>query len=62
MPGTITAVRTGAVNSEILIGLSGGTTLAAIVTNDSARDLGLDEGVQAVAIFKASSVILGVLD
>lgn len=62
LPGTITAVRTGAVNSEILIGLSGGTTLAAIVTNDSARDLGLDEGVQAVAIFKASSVILGVLD
>lgn len=62
LAGTITAVRTGAVNSEILIGLEGGATLAAIVTNDSAQDLGLGEGAPAVAIFKASSVILGVLD
>lgn len=62
LAGTITAVRTGAANSEILIGLEGGATLAAIVTNDSAQDLGLGEGAPAVAIFKASSVILGVLD
>ncbi|MFY3939009.1 TOBE domain-containing protein [Achromobacter xylosoxidans] len=62
LPGTITAVRTGAVNSEILIGLEGGATLAAIVTNESAQELGLSEGAQAVAVFKASSVILGVLD
>ena len=62
LPGTITAVRTGAVNSEILIGLEGGTTLVAIVTNESAQDLGLGEGAEAVAVFKASSVILGVLD
>jgi len=55
-------VRTGAVNSEILIDLEGGTTLVAIVTNESAQDLGLGEGAPAVAIFKASSVILGVLD
>lgn len=62
LPGTITAVRTGAVNSEILIGLDGGATLAAIVTNESAQELDLREGAQAVAVFKASSVILGVLD
>ncbi|WYX51371.1 TOBE domain-containing protein [Achromobacter xylosoxidans] len=62
LPGAITAVRTGAVNSEILIGLEGGATLAAIVTNESAQELGLREGAQAVAVFKASSVILGVLD
>ncbi len=62
LPGTIAAVRTGAVNSEILIDLEGGTTLAAIVTNDSATELGLGDGAPAVAIFKASSVILGVLD
>jgi molybdate transport system regulatory protein len=62
LPGRISALRPGAVNSEIRIDLEGGVTLAAIVTNESANDLGLDVGADAVAIFKASSVILGVLD
>ncbi|MBB1593811.1 TOBE domain-containing protein [Achromobacter sp. UMC46] len=62
LQGKISAVRPGAVNSEILIGMDGGTTLVAIVTNESATDLGLAVGAPAVAIFKASSVILGVLD
>ena len=52
----------GAVNSEILIQLEGGATVAAIVTNESAQELGLKQGSPAVAIFKASNVILGVLD
>ena len=55
-------MRPGAVNSEILIQLEGGATVAAIVTNDSAQELGLKQGSPAVAIFKASNVILGVLD
>lgn len=62
LPGTVSAVRPGAVNSEILIQLDGGATVAAIVTNDSAQELGLKQGSPAVAIFKASNVILGVLD
>lgn len=62
LQGTISAVRPGAVNSEILIAMEGGATMVAIVTNESATDLGLDAGAPAVAIFKASSVILGVLD
>ncbi|WBX86592.1 TOBE domain-containing protein [Achromobacter mucicolens] len=62
LQGRITDLRPGAVNSEILIAMDGGTTLAAIVTNESAADLKLDVGAEAVAIFKASSVILGVLD
>ena len=49
-------------NSEILIQLEGGATVAAIVTNESAQELGLKQGSPAVAIFKASNVILGVLD
>lgn len=62
LQGKISDVRPGAVNSEILISMDGGTTLVAIVTNDSATDVGLAVGAPAVAIFKASSVILGVLD
>ena len=62
LQGRITDLRPGAVNSEILIAMDGGATLAAIVTNESAADLKLDVGAEAVAIFKASSVILGVHD
>lgn len=62
LAGTVSAVHPGAVNSEILIDLSGNGTLAAIITNDSARSLALQPGGEALAIFKASSVIVGVLD
>ena len=58
--GTVKTVTDGAVNSEVVLELPGGALLAAIVTLESARALGLKEGVQAVALFKASSVILGV--
>jgi len=58
--GTITRLVPGAVNSEVIIELPGGTALAAIVTNDAVQDLGLAVGTPASAIFKASSVIVGV--
>jgi molybdopterin-binding protein len=57
--GTVTAVTTGAVNSEVTIG-AGSAQIAAIVTNESVERLGLAVGQAATAIFKASSVIVGV--
>jgi len=58
--GTITKLTRGAVNSEVVIGLKGGNTVAAVITNASVDELALAEGKPASAIFKASSVILGV--
>ncbi|WP_028006516.1 TOBE domain-containing protein [Solimonas flava] len=58
--GTIEAVHKGAVNSEVLIALAGGNTVAAIITNGSAEALGLAVGTPALALFKSSSVILAV--
>ena len=60
MPGTVDAVREGAVNSEIILKLDGGTLLAAIVTNVSVRSLKLEVGEEAFAAFKASHVIVAV--
>lgn len=60
LQGVVETVTRGVVNSEVLLALDGGMTLAAIVTNDSVDALGLAQGVSAVAAFKASSVILAV--
>ncbi|HQQ75463.1 MAG TPA: TOBE domain-containing protein, partial [Pseudomonadales bacterium] len=60
LPGTVAAVMPGAVNAEVVIDIDGGGSIAAIVTQSSAESLGLQVGNRATAIFKASSVILGV--
>lgn len=59
--GTVTRVLSGAVNTEVLLDVAGGIGIAAIVTNESAKSLGLAEGSAATAVFKASSVIVGVI-
>jgi molybdate transport system regulatory protein len=56
----VAKLTTGAVNSEVVLDLPEGGSLVAIVTNDSARSLGLAVGAPATAVFKASSVIVGV--
>ncbi|MGS0740240.1 TOBE domain-containing protein [Glaciimonas sp. GG7] len=60
LAGTVTKLTLGAVNAEVFIPLSGGNTVCAIITLDSVTELGLAEGAPATAIFKASSVIVGV--
>ena len=60
LPGTVDRVEEGAVNSEVILKLDGGTLLAAIVTNASVRSLRLHAGDEAFAAFKASHVILAV--
>ena len=60
MTGVVSHVEHGAVNDEIVIDLDGSTTIAAIVTSASSKALDLEKGAKATAIFKASSVIVGV--
>ncbi|MGF6412842.1 TOBE domain-containing protein [Paraburkholderia sp. MM5482-R1] len=62
LSGTVHSVKRGAVNAEVSLGLEGGAVVTAVVTNGSVDMLGLQEGASAVAVFKASSVILGVKD
>lgn len=58
--GTVERVVQGAVSAEIDLRLRGGDRVSAVITKDSARELGLARGRRAWALFKASSVILGV--
>ena len=58
--GTVVRCQEGAVNGEVIIELAGGKTVAAIITNDSIKSLGLKDGVKACALIKASHVILAV--
>jgi len=59
LSGTVVSIQPGAVNAEVEID-AGGLRIVAIVTQASARALGLGPGVPALAVFKASSVIVGV--
>ncbi len=58
--GSVSKVVKGMVNSEIMLKIAGRNELSAIITNESVAKLGLKEGVEACALFKASSVIIGV--
>ena len=60
LAGTVSRLTPGAVNTEVVLDLAGASTIAAIITNESARALELAEGKAATAMFKASSVIVGV--
>lgn len=60
--GPVMACKAGAVNGEVTVGLKGGSTITAIITNESIRKLGLRVGADICALVKASNVILAVED
>ncbi len=56
--GTVKQIKAGAVNSEVIIELPGGSEIVAIITKESAESLGLAKGKQVYAVIKASSVMV----
>ncbi|MBJ6725058.1 TOBE domain-containing protein [Geomesophilobacter sediminis] len=58
--GTVTKIVEGPVNTEVDVEIGGGNVVSAVITHASATTLGLKTGAHACALFKASSVILGV--
>ncbi len=59
LKGTVKAIEKGAVNSEVIIEIAPGIEITSVITNTSAANLELAVGKEAVAIIKASTVILG---
>jgi molybdate transport system regulatory protein len=58
--GTIAKIIEGPVNTEVDVEIGGGNTVSAVITHGSSVRLGLKVGGHACALFKASSVIIGV--
>ncbi len=60
--GKVTRIVPGNVNTEVVLQLDGGNTVSVVITNDSVTALELKDGLDVCAVFKASSVIMGVTD
>jgi molybdopterin-binding protein len=58
LKGKVKAVKHGAVNTEVVLELPGGSELVAVVTRTSAQTLGLEPGRDAYAVIKASNVMV----
>jgi molybdate transport system regulatory protein len=60
MPGKISKLIEGPVSTEVDLEIGDGNVISAIITHGSSEKLALKEGDTACALFKASSVIIGV--
>ena len=60
--GKIVRIIPGNVNTEVVMQLDGGNSVSVVITNDSVTSLDLAVGVEVCAVFKASSVIMGITD
>lgn len=60
LAGSVSGLLKGGVNCQVTVALPGGSSVSAMITNAAATELGLAEGVQVVALFKASHVLVGV--
>jgi len=60
LKGKVKQVKPGAVNTEVVIELPGGSEIVSIITKESADKLGLVVGKEAYAIIKATNVMIGI--
>ena len=60
LKGKVKQIKPGAVNTEVVIQLPGGSEIVSIITKESADKLGLVVGKEAYAIIKATNVMIGI--
>lgn len=60
--GTVVSIKTGAVMSEVIINIGGGHQIVSLISASSAKRLKLKKGAPAVAIIKATEVIVSTDD
>jgi len=57
-PGKVVSIRHGAVMSEVIIDIGGGHRIVSLISTSSAKRLKLKKGGRAVAVIKATEVIV----
>jgi molybdate transport system regulatory protein len=57
-PGTVASLKHGGVMSEVVIDIGGGHRIVSLISTSSAKRLKLKKGSPAVAIIKATEVIV----
>lgn len=58
LPGTVVAIVRGPVTTEVTMEIAPGVQIVSSITTSSANALGLQEGVKAYGVIKASSVMV----
>ena len=56
--GKVIAVKHGAVMSEVILDIGGGHQIVSLISTSSAKRLKLKKGCTAVAVIKATEVIM----
>ena len=60
LKGTVKSIVTGAVNDEVIVEISSGVEVTAIITKASAENLGLAVGKEVYAVIKSSDVMIAI--
>jgi molybdate transport system regulatory protein len=61
-PGKIASIKIGAVMAEIVVDIGGGHQIVSLISVSSAKRLKLKKGSSAVAVIKATEVIISTDD
>lgn len=57
-PGTVTSLKAGGVMTEVTIDIGGGHQIVSLISASSAKRLKLKKGGKAIAVIKATEVII----
>jgi molybdopterin-binding protein len=60
LKGKVVQIKVGAINTEVIVELTGGAQVVSVITKESAENLGLAVGKQVYAVIKASNVMIAV--
>lgn len=58
--GTIVEIRKGATTAHVRLDIGGGVIITSSITNEAVDELGLADGQVALAVIKASDVMIGI--